>query len=185
MPAADWPSTWCPPPVSPPCPPPVSPPCPPPVLQLAFPPGAASRRCASPSCKIGVRRVRLCCPVRYTWVAAQSSEGAGKPTCRLGRLGLNLKPGTVCVFGMKGLRKGTKTTQHPPKSPADTAWTEGLGLGGLTPQCATPPFPPHPVGLTHTPYTIGSGNHHLRQPGVEPRESLFCRGQKATMPVVL
>ena len=28
-------------------------------------------------------------------------------------------------------------------------------------------------------------DNHSRQPGADPRESLFCRGQKATMPVVL
>jgi len=36
----------------------------------------------------------------------------------LGRLGPNLKPGTVCVSGMKGLRKGTNT------SPASRAGTD-------------------------------------------------------------
>jgi len=34
----------------------------------------------------------------------------------LGRSGPNLKPGTVCVCGTSGLRKGMPTTQHPPSS---------------------------------------------------------------------
>ena len=35
----------------------------------------------------------------------------------IGRPGPNLTPGTVCVCGMSGLRKGMHTSQHPP-SPA-------------------------------------------------------------------
>jgi len=34
----------------------------------------------------------------------------------LGRSGPNLKPGTVCVCGMNSLKRGTRTTQHPPFS---------------------------------------------------------------------
>ena len=42
----------------------------------------------------------------------------------LGRSGPNLKPGTVRVCGMRGLRKGMHTTtQHPP-FPASRAWTD-------------------------------------------------------------
>ena len=41
----------------------------------------------------------------------------------LGSSGPNLKPGTVCVYGMSGLRKGINTTQHPP-SPASRAGTD-------------------------------------------------------------
>jgi len=41
----------------------------------------------------------------------------------VGRSGPNLKPGTVCVCGMSGLRKGMDTTQHPP-SPASRAGTD-------------------------------------------------------------
>ena len=40
-----------------------------------------------------------------------------------GRSGPNLQPGTVCVCGMKGLRKGMHTTQHPP-SPTSRAGTD-------------------------------------------------------------
>jgi len=39
------------------------------------------------------------------------------------RSGPNLKPGTVCVCGMSGLRKGMNTTQHPP-SPTSRAETD-------------------------------------------------------------
>jgi len=41
----------------------------------------------------------------------------GLTSVHVERLGPNLKPGTVCVCGMSGLRKGMHTTQHPP-SPA-------------------------------------------------------------------
>jgi len=41
----------------------------------------------------------------------------------VGRSGPNLKPGTVCVCGMSGLRRGIHTTQHPP-SPASGAGTD-------------------------------------------------------------
>ena len=39
-----------------------------------------------------------------------------------GRSGPNLKPGTVCVCGISGLRNGMNTTPHPP-SPASRAGT--------------------------------------------------------------
>ena len=39
------------------------------------------------------------------------------------RSGPNLKPGTVCVCGIRGLRNGRNTTQHPP-SPASRAGTD-------------------------------------------------------------
>ena len=42
---------------------------------------------------------------------------------RLGRSGSNLKPGTVCVCAMSGLRKGINTTQYLP-SPASRAGTD-------------------------------------------------------------
>ena len=42
----------------------------------------------------------------------------------LGRSGPSLKPGTVCVCGVNGLRRGMHTTQHPP-SPASRT---GAGL---------------------------------------------------------
>jgi len=35
----------------------------------------------------------------------------------------NLKPGTVCVCGMNGLRKGMHITEHPP-SPASRVGTD-------------------------------------------------------------
>jgi len=41
----------------------------------------------------------------------------------IGRSGLNLKPGTVCVCGTSDLRKGMNTTEHPP-SPASRAFTD-------------------------------------------------------------
>jgi len=41
----------------------------------------------------------------------------------IGRWGLNLKPGTVCVCGMNALRNGMHTTYRPP-SPASRAGTE-------------------------------------------------------------
>ena len=41
----------------------------------------------------------------------------------LGRSGPNLKPGTVRVCGMRGLRTGMHTTQHPP-SPISRAWND-------------------------------------------------------------
>jgi len=43
-----------------------------------------------------------------------------KANLRQGRYGPNMKPGTVCVCGMSGLRKGMNTTQHP-TSPASRA----------------------------------------------------------------
>ena len=42
---------------------------------------------------------------------------------QLGSSGPNLEPGTVCVCGMNGLRKGMNNTQHPP-SPASRAGTD-------------------------------------------------------------
>jgi len=48
---------------------------------------------------------------------------AKKQVGTLGRSGPNLKPRTVCVCGMNGLRKGMNTTQHPP-SPASRAGTD-------------------------------------------------------------
>jgi len=42
---------------------------------------------------------------------------------KIGRSDPNLKPGTVCVCGMNGLRQGMDTTQHPP-SPASRAGTD-------------------------------------------------------------
>jgi len=41
----------------------------------------------------------------------------------LGSSGPNLKPGTLCVCCMNGLRRGMNTTQHPP-SPASRAGTD-------------------------------------------------------------
>ena len=41
----------------------------------------------------------------------------------LGRSGPNLKPGTVCVCGMSGLRKGMNTAQHSP-SPGSRPGTD-------------------------------------------------------------
>ena len=41
----------------------------------------------------------------------------------IGKLGPNLKPGTVRVCGMRGLRKGMNTTQHLP-SPGSRAWID-------------------------------------------------------------
>jgi len=50
------------------------------------------------------------------WLGVNPSERENET--RSGRkVGLNLKPGTVCVCGMKGLRKDMHTIKHPP-SPA-------------------------------------------------------------------
>jgi len=56
------------------------------------------------------------------WVNPTRS-GKGTHGGGLGRSGPNLKPGTVCVCGMNGSRKGMHTTQHPP-SPASRAGTD-------------------------------------------------------------
>ena len=45
------------------------------------------------------------------------------PEVNVGTSKPNLKPGTVCVWGMSGLRNGMDTTQHPP-SPASRAGTD-------------------------------------------------------------
>jgi len=47
---------------------------------------------------------------------------AGEAEVRV-RVNPNLKPGTVCVFRMNGVRTGMHTTEHPP-SPASRAGTD-------------------------------------------------------------
>ena len=47
----------------------------------------------------------------------------GASSQQVGRSGPNLKPGTVCVWRMSGLRNGMNTTQHSP-SPASRAGTD-------------------------------------------------------------
>jgi len=61
-------------------------------------------------------------PAPWSGVVSGTEAGALLARCRslievrcLGRLGPNLKPGTLCVCGMSGLRKGMDTTQHPPR----------------------------------------------------------------------
>jgi len=46
------------------------------------------------------------------WSSVRMSERAGEKSLPVGRSGPNPKPGTVCVCGMSGLRKGINTTQH-------------------------------------------------------------------------
>ena len=61
--------------------------------------------------------------LNQTQAVGHSICGLCVPRSRLGRSGPNLKPGTVRVCGMRGLRKGMNTAQHPP-SPASRAWTD-------------------------------------------------------------
>jgi len=59
-----------------------------------------------------------------SWIkAGVEGEGGWLSPDELGRSDPNLKPGTVCVCGMSGLRNGENTTQHPP-SPASRAGTD-------------------------------------------------------------
>jgi len=53
---------------------------------------------------------------------------------RIGRSDPNLKPGTVCVCGRNGLRKGMHATQHAP-SPASRAGPTFLPM--CKPFCGT------------------------------------------------
>jgi len=89
------------------------------LTPTAYPPHTAADTAHSPHSTQPALR-----PHRATPRAEEKNPQTRRPHSNgLGRLGPNLKPGTVCVCCMKGLRKGMNTTQHPP-SPAFRAWTD-------------------------------------------------------------
>jgi len=56
-------------------------------------------------------------------MSCKGQEVRSKSDAPLGRSGPNRNPGTVHVCGMRGLRMGINTNQHP-STPASRAWTD-------------------------------------------------------------